>query len=88
MPHDDINPPNLSTSTMFDCPIVELGCAEIHAALAAAFYADKHALKQAEQQFTLASLLDKRYTDAEWVVSDKHWPPSLVVSLRQFLDLS
>ena len=61
--------------------------AEVHAALAAALYADKHAPVPAEQQFTFATLLDRHYTDPSCVKSAKHWPPSLILSLQRFLAL-
>lgn len=72
---------------MEDMSIALKGYPEIHAALAAAFYSDKHALAPAEKQFTLATLLDKRYTDVNWVAENKHWPPSLLQSLQKFLSL-
>ncbi len=59
--------------------------AEIHAALAAALYVDKHATVPAEQQFTIATLLDPRYRDLSWVRNSRHWPPSLVESLQKFI---
>lgn len=61
---------------------------EIHAALAAALYADKHAPLLAENQFTIATLLDPHYTDISYVKEMKHWPPSLVSSLQQFITLT
>jgi hypothetical protein len=73
----------------FFCFICLLGySAEVHAALAAALYVDKHALLQAENQFTIATLLDPHYTDVSYVKETKHWPPSLVISLQQFISLS
>lgn len=75
--------------TFFCCCICLLGySAEVHAALAAALYVDKHALLQAENQFTIATLLDPHYTDVSYVKETKHWPPSLVSSLQQFISLS
>lgn len=62
--------------------------AEVHAALAAALYADKHAPLLAENQFTIATLLDPHYTDLSYVKNTKHWPPSLVSSLQHFITLS
>ncbi|KAG6517135.1 hypothetical protein ZIOFF_020515 [Zingiber officinale] len=62
--------------------------AEIHAALAAALYADKHAALLAENQFTIATLLDPHYTDLSYVRETKHWPPSLIDSLQHFITLS
>ncbi|CAK9142675.1 unnamed protein product [Ilex paraguariensis] len=64
------------------------GGSEVHAALAAALYVDKHALLLAENQFTIATLLDPHYTDLSYVRETKHWPPSLVSSLEHFITLS
>lgn len=65
-----------------------IGLIEVHAALAAALYVDKHAPLLAENQFTIATLLDPHYTDLSYVKDTKHWPPSLVSSLRHFITLS
>ncbi|CAD6268105.1 unnamed protein product [Miscanthus lutarioriparius] len=65
-----------------------VGRALIHAALAAALYADKHAALLAENQFAIATLLDPHYTDLAYVRETKHWPPSLVASLHDFITLS
>ncbi|KAG6775303.1 hypothetical protein POTOM_018747 [Populus tomentosa] len=73
---------------MEDVSISLKGYPEIHAALAAALYADKHALLLAENQFTIATMLDPHYTDLSYVKETKHWPPSLVSSLQQFITLS
>jgi len=73
---------------MEDVSISLKGYPEVHAALAAALYVDKHALLQAENQFTIATLLDPHYTDVSYVKETKHWPPSLVISLQQFISLS
>lgn len=62
--------------------------AEIHAALAAALYADKRSPLLAENQFAIATLLDPHYTDISYVRETKHWPPSLVSSLQHFITLS
>lgn len=62
--------------------------AEIHAALAAALYADKHAALLAENQFAIATLLDPHFTDLSYVRDTKHWPPSLISSLQHFITLS
>ncbi|XP_062007322.1 uncharacterized protein LOC133724581 [Rosa rugosa] len=64
------------------------GYPEVHAALAAALYVDKHAPLLAENQFTIATLLDPHYTDLSYVKDTKHWPPSLVSSLQHFITLS
>ncbi|KAH0988025.1 hypothetical protein GBA52_015202 [Prunus armeniaca] len=73
---------------MEDVSISLKGYPEVHAALAAALYADKHAPLLAENQFTIATLLDPHYTDLSYVKKTKHWPPSLVSSLYHFITLS
>lgn len=77
-----------SIAEMEDVSISLKGYPEVHAALAAALYVDKHAPLLAENQFTLATLLDPRYTDLSYVRETKHWPPSLVASLKNFITLS
>ncbi|EEF35753.1 uncharacterized protein LOC8263080 [Ricinus communis] len=73
---------------MEDVSISLKGYPEVHAALAAALYVDKHAPLLAENQFTIATLLDPHYTDISYVKETKHWPPSLVSSLKRFITLS
>ncbi|RWR78611.1 hypothetical protein CKAN_00715100 [Cinnamomum micranthum f. kanehirae] len=73
---------------MEDVSISLKGYPEVHAALAAALYVDKHAPLLAENQFTIATLLDPKYTDITYVRETKHWPPSLVSSLQHFITLS
>ncbi|KAL6346116.1 hypothetical protein AAG906_025396 [Vitis piasezkii] len=73
---------------MEDVSISLKGYPEVHAALAAALYADKHAPLLAENQFTIATLLDPHYTDIAYVRETKHWPPSLISSLQHFITLS
>ncbi|KAF7840116.1 tetratricopeptide repeat protein [Senna tora] len=73
---------------MEDVSISLKGYPEVHAALAAALYADKHAPLLAENQFTIATLLDPHFTDLSYVRDSKHWPPSLISSLRHFITLS
>lgn len=77
-----------SIAEMEDVSVALKGYPEIHAALAAALYADKHAPLLAENQFAIATLLDPHYTDLAYVRDTKHWPPSLVSSLRNFITLS
>ncbi|KAM0910096.1 hypothetical protein ACQ4PT_014391 [Festuca glaucescens] len=77
-----------SITEMEDVSVALKGYPEIHAALAAALYADKHAPLLAENQFTIATLLDPHYTDLAYVRDTKHWPPSLVTSLKNFITLS
>ncbi|KAK1361552.1 Tetratricopeptide helical [Heracleum sosnowskyi] len=73
---------------MEDVSISLKGYPEVHAALAAALYSDKHAPLLAENQFTIATLLDPHYTELSYVRETKHWPPSLVSSLQHFITLS
>ncbi|XP_039133465.1 uncharacterized protein LOC120270498 [Dioscorea cayenensis subsp. rotundata] len=73
---------------MEDVSISLKGYPEIHAALAAALYADKHSPLLAENQFTIATLLDPHYTDISYVRETRHWPPSLVSSLQHFITLT
>ncbi|KAM0940580.1 putative tetratricopeptide-like helical domain superfamily [Dioscorea sansibarensis] len=73
---------------MEDVSISLKGYPEIHAALAAALYADKHSPLLAENQFAIATLLDPHYTDISYVRETKHWPPSLVSSLQHFITLT
>ncbi|KAE9610228.1 putative tetratricopeptide-like helical domain-containing protein [Lupinus albus] len=73
---------------MEDVSISLKGYPEVHAALAAALYADKHAPLLAENQFTIATLLDPQFIELSYVRDTKHWPPSLVSSLQHFLTLS
>ncbi|KAJ0097219.1 hypothetical protein Patl1_27964 [Pistacia atlantica] len=73
---------------MEDVSISLKGYPEVHAALAAALYVDKHAPLLAENQFTIATLLDPHYTDLSYVKDTKHWPPSLISSLQHFITLS
>ncbi|KAL6993011.1 hypothetical protein U1Q18_011126 [Sarracenia purpurea var. burkii] len=75
-------------SEMTDVSISLKGYPEVHAALAAALYSDKHALLLAENQFTIATLLDPHYADISYVRETKHWPPSLISSLQQFITFS
>ncbi|OMO56205.1 Tetratricopeptide-like helical [Corchorus olitorius] len=73
---------------MEDVSISLKGYPEVHAALAAALYVDKHAPLLAENQFAIATLLDPKFTDLSYVRETKHWPPSLVSSLKHFITLS
>ncbi|KAG5000333.1 hypothetical protein GmHk_08G022300 [Glycine max] len=73
---------------MEDVSISLKGYPEIHAALAAALYADKHAALLAENQFAIATLLDPHFTDLSYVRDTKHRPPSLISSLQHFITLS
>ncbi|XP_054807302.1 uncharacterized protein LOC129309669 [Prosopis cineraria] len=73
---------------MEDVSISLKGYPEVHAALAAVLYTDKHAPLLAENQFTIATLLDPHFSDLSYVRDKKHWPPSLVSSLQHFITLS
>jgi len=77
-----------SIAEMEDVSISLKGYPEVHAALAAALYVDKHAALLAENQFTIATLLDPHYTDIAYVRETKHWPPSLISSLQHFITFS
>ncbi|KAG5534079.1 hypothetical protein RHGRI_022273 [Rhododendron griersonianum] len=77
-----------SIKEMEDVSISLKGYPEVHAALAAALYVDKHAPLLAENQFTIATLLDPHYTDIAYVRETKHWPPSLISSLQHFITFS
>nr|ABO15005.1 TPR repeats-like protein [Taiwania cryptomerioides] len=72
-----------SIAEMEDVSVSLKGYPEVHAALAAAFYVDKKAPLLAERQFTIATLLDPRYTDLSYVRDTKHWPPKLNSFLRK-----
>jgi tetratricopeptide (TPR) repeat protein len=63
------------------------GSAEVHAALAVICY-DLGKTEQAEQQWTVASEFDSRYSDVYWVQKERHWPPKLIQALENFLNLS
>ncbi|KAL2628778.1 hypothetical protein R1flu_013464 [Riccia fluitans] len=78
---------NEAITEMEDVSIALRGYPEIHAALAAALYVDKHAPLPAEKQFNIATLLDPRYTNLKWVEENRHWPPSLINSLKRFITL-
>ncbi|KAL7601995.1 hypothetical protein Lser_V15G23134 [Lactuca serriola] len=84
----EVGDKNEAIAEMEDVSISLKGSPEVHAALAAALYSDKHAPVLAENQFTIATLLDPKYTDLGYVKDTKHWPPSLVQSLQDFITLS
>ncbi|GJP36171.1 hypothetical protein CLOM_g20696, partial [Closterium sp. NIES-68] len=60
------------------------GYPEVHAALAAALYVEGGAAA-AERQFTVATLLDQRYSDLAWLAAERHWPPTLLLHMKRFL---
>ncbi|GIL65688.1 hypothetical protein Vafri_19239 [Volvox africanus] len=65
------------------------GAAEVHAALAALLYTERPNLAlRAEEEWNLAGLFDRRYSDTEWVRVNKHWPPRMIAALQKFLSLS
>ena len=70
-----------------DEEVVLRGSAEVHAALAVIFYSLGKPV-QAEQQWTVATEFDSRYSDINFVKTERHWPPKLVESLEKFLTLS
>ncbi|PWA34667.1 Tetratricopeptide-like helical [Artemisia annua] len=84
----EVGDKNQAIAEMEDVSISLKGSPEVHAALAAALYSDKHAPLLAENQFTIATLLDPKYSDLGYVKDTKHWPPSLVRSLEDFITLS
>nr|XP_043613797.1 uncharacterized protein LOC122585738 [Erigeron canadensis] len=84
----EVGDKNEAIAEMEDVSISLKGSPEVHAALAAALYSDKHASVLAENQFAIATLLDPKYTDLGYVKDTKHWPPSLVRSLQDFFTLS
>ncbi|KAI3814338.1 hypothetical protein L1987_19090 [Smallanthus sonchifolius] len=84
----EVGDKNEAIAEMEDVSISLKGSPEVHAALAAVLYSDKHASVLAENQFTIATLLDPKYTDLAYVKDTKHWPPSLVRSLQDFITLS
>ncbi|KAF5833359.1 hypothetical protein DUNSADRAFT_10400 [Dunaliella salina] len=64
------------------------GSAQVHAALAALLYAERPSLAfRAEEEWDISQEFDKRYTDVEWVRTQKHWPPKALESLTRFLQL-
>ncbi|CAI5978053.1 unnamed protein product [Closterium sp. NIES-65] len=60
------------------------GYPEVHAALAAALYVEGGAAA-AERQFTIATLLDSRFSNLAWLESERHWPPTLLLHMKRFL---
>ncbi|CAI5471364.1 unnamed protein product [Closterium sp. Yama58-4] len=60
------------------------GYPEVHAALAAALYVEGGAAA-AERQFTIATLLDSRYSNLAWLESERHWPATLLLHMKRFL---
>ncbi|CAI5499564.1 unnamed protein product [Closterium sp. Naga37s-1] len=60
------------------------GYPEVHAALAAALYVEGGAAA-AERQFTIATLLDSRFSNRAWLESERHWPPTLLLHMKRFL---
>lgn len=64
------------------------GSAQVHAALAALLYVERPSLAfRAEEEWDISQEFDKRYTDIEWVRTQKHWPPKALESLTRFLQL-
>jgi hypothetical protein len=72
-----------------DEEVALVGSAEVHAALAAVLYAERPAQRErAEQQWAVATAFDGRWADAEWVRSERKWPPRMVTALQRFLTLT
>lgn len=64
------------------------GDPEVHSALAAILYSEKPLqISRSEEQWDLAMSFDKRYSDPDWVASQKKWPPKMMQALRKFLSL-
>lgn len=72
---------------MEDVSVNLKGYPEVHAALAAALYVDKQSPASAERQFNIATMLDPHYFDLSYVKNTRHWPPSLIESLRKLINL-
>lgn len=65
------------------------GSAEVHAALAVILHAERpRQVGRAEQQWTIATEFDSRFSDLEWVAKERHWPPRLMAALQRFLTLT
>jgi tetratricopeptide (TPR) repeat protein len=64
------------------------GDAQVHAALAAVLYTERpRQVGRAEQQWSIATSFDRRYSDVGWVRKEKGWPPRMVAALEKFLSL-
>ena len=64
------------------------GNSEVHAALAAMFYAESpRQVSRAETQWEIAREFDQRFSDLQWVSKQKRWPPAMQVALANFLEL-
>ena len=64
------------------------GNSEVHAALAAMFYAESpRQTTRAETQWEIAREFDQRFGDLQWVSKQKRWPPAMQVALANFLEL-
>lgn len=64
------------------------GNSEVHAALAAMFYAESpKQVNRAETQWEIAREFDQRYGDLQWVSKQRRWPPAMQVALANFLEL-
>ena len=64
------------------------GNSEVHAALAAMFYAESpRQVNRAETQWEIAREFDQRFGDLQWVSKQKRWPPAMQVALANFLEL-
>mmetsp|Transcript_8714 Transcript_8714/g.26199 ORF Transcript_8714/g.26199 Transcript_8714/m.26199 type:complete len:299 (-) Transcript_8714:195-1091(-) len=63
------------------------GFADIHAALAAAYWADG-SVAASESEWSSAMKLDYRYKDIDWIRLNRRWPPRLVNDIENFLKLT
>jgi len=65
------------------------GSAEVSAALAAMLWTERPGQRErAESLWEASQEFDKRFSDVEWVVREKLWPPRLVDALKKFLSMS
>uniref|UniRef100_A0A7S3A2U7 UDP-N-acetylglucosamine--peptide N-acetylglucosaminyltransferase SPINDLY n=1 Tax=Rhodosorus marinus TaxID=101924 RepID=A0A7S3A2U7_9RHOD len=62
------------------------GFADMHAALAAAYWKDG-SIRASESEWASAMQLDTRYGDINWIRDNRRWPPLLVTDIEQFLSL-
>ncbi len=64
-------------------------CTQVHAALACMLHAERpREVGRAESQWEIANEFDTRFSDLQWVRTEKHWPPRLLAALENFLTLS
>lgn len=61
--------------------------ADMRAALAVSLW-HEHRQAEAESHWVAVEGLDKRYTDRDWLVRDRRWPPRLIAAWDEFSSLS